>query len=381
MKLDDLITRARARVEKIIGGMISDRSDQGFKIKAAKLYLRFSSAERYRFYRTYGRLLDADVASRDALEFIYIIVSQDGEKPSNMMAIAVAQWLRGLREHGRLSLAVTGWVPRQEVLLIEAGEKSGKFGKAMGIMLELNEKMGEVRGKLASKLPYPIFSALVLAGIIYFMSTEFLPMILTSKPADQWTGSAGSTVHFLQWAQSGLGPSLFAIVAALIGIIATLPYFTGSVRTWCDRLPPWSIHRFLTGTAFMTAVLVYMESGRNLREALELSRENTSPYLVGKINRSLRLVREGIGFGKALQASGENFPERELIQEIQLFEKLGRLDEGLGLIVTSWITDATERMQTQVGILSQAIMMVNFTVLGFVFNGYYDIMNQLSQGH
>jgi type II secretory pathway component PulF len=362
-------------------GSGADNALNSFEVRFAKLWLRIFPNNRFRIYKMLARLLDAEIDARTALEFIYDVVSNDGRKKGEPDAVAVAHWLRAYQEHGQLSDALVGWVPQTEVLLLEAGERSGRFQHALGVMLRLNEKMGAIRGQIMGKLAYPLALSLMLAAVLYYLSTTFMPTIVAMKINGQWTGTGATIVALLTWVKSGLIPLLLAIAALIVAVFLTLPIFRGRARIIFDWLPPWSIHRFTSGTGFLTALLVLMESGRGLLDAITLVRPSASPYLAEKVARIEGAIREGHDFGRALAASGDQFPDSVLIKEIQIFSHIGRLDEGLLSVVEQWMDTATTRALAQISMLGMGLMFSTFAVLGFVMTGLYDMIGQLKQGY
>lgn len=349
----------------------------GVELELARLYLRAFPSVRFKIFRSLARLLDVDIDARSALEFIQDVQTDGGRKSGDFVAVALRVWIERHREHGRLSEALTGWAPTSEILLIEAGERSGRFRQALDVMLRLDEKRAAIRSAIGSKLLYPLASALAFSGVTYFLATNFLPSIVALKPDARWTGSAATTIVILEWAGTYLIPTLIGLLLAVIAIFATLPFFRGPVRSVFDRVAPWSVHRFTAGAAFLTAVLVLMESGKGLVDALALTKSNASPYLRTKIERVQAELHEGIDFGRALARSGDQFPDRELVKEIQLFDRIGRLDEDLLPIVEAWMDHATERTKAQIGFLSSLILAATVLGLGTIFSGIYNIVDQL----
>lgn len=370
-----------ARLNQWRNFLTDDQSAAAINLALARVSFKLFSEQRFKIYRMLARLIEADVDARSALEFIYDVQSQDGRKPDNLQAIAVRQWLDAHREHGRLSEALQGWAPPSEILLIEAGERSGRFREALDIMIRLNGKMAAIRTSIISKLAYPVIVSIAITAVIYYLAVSFMPQILALNGSDTpWLGSAASAVSFFDWAANWLIPTAVGIVGAIVTVFATLPIFRGRARVFLDRLPPWSVHRFVTGTGFLSAVLILMASGKSLVDAIALTRHNASPYLQIKIDRIAATMREGEDFGAALLASGENFPDLELIKEIQLYTRIGRLDEGLVSVVETWMADATTRVTRQIGILANCTLLAAAMLLAFVFNGFYAIINQVSQG-
>lgn len=347
----------------------------------AKAYLRLFPKNRYRIYGMLGRLLVANIDARSSLEFVYDVVSTGGTRPGEFEAVAVACWINAFKEHGRIAESVTGWVPQNEVLLLEAGERSGKFQQALEAMIRLNKKMSAVRGIVFAKLAYPIVTGLLLCGVMHFMSTEVIPPMVDMKGGPgAFTGSASTIVVMMGWIRTWMIPTGIGIILSIILVLATLGKFHGSIRNVLDKFPPWSTHRFISGTSFLSALLVLMESGRSLTDALRLVRPNASPYLAAKISYIEEQIREGSEFGEALAASTDQFPDFELIKEIQIYGRVGRLDDGLMSVVEQWMDSATQSVGTQIAFIGSAIMALSFGILGLVFTGLYDIIAQLKQG-
>lgn len=351
------------------------------EITIAKVYLKLLPKTRYRIYGMLGRLLAANIDARSSLEFVYDVLSVGGTRPGEFDAVAVACWINAFKEHGRIAESVTGWVPQNEVLLLEAGERSGKFQQALDVMLRLNVKLSAIRGMMITKLTYPIVTALLLCGVMHFMATDLIPPMVEMKGgAGSFTGSASTVVGMMGWIRAWMIPTGIAIAVSAIAIISTLSRFRGPVRNILDKLPPWSTHRFISGTSFLSAVIVLMESGKGLADALSLVVPNSSPYLYDKVDFIRKQMREGREFGEALALNGDSFPDAELIKEIQIYGRIGRLDEGLLSVVEQWIESATKKMGSQIAFLGMSIMVLSFLALGIVFTGLYDIIGQLKQG-
>jgi type II secretory pathway component PulF len=361
-------------------GRLASVSAGDLEVTVSKLYLKLFPGARYRIYRMLARLIDAEIDSRTALDFIYAVLSNDGKNPGEFAAVAVRHWIATHREHGRLSETLDGWVPNAEVLLIEAGERSGRFSEALGIMLRLNEKVSSIRAQVIGKLTYPVSMTVLLGGVIYFLATQLVPPLQAIHGDRPWLGEAAQAIAFLKWAQIGAPLTAAVLVAVVAAISLTLGRFHGPLRTLLDVVPPWSVHRVVSGTGFLAALIVLMESGRGLVEALDLTRLGAPPYLAVKIDKVRAAMREGEDFGAALLKTGDQFPDRELIKEIQIFDRIGRLDEGLLNIVETWMADATLRVNGQISVLSNLILVGSFSVLGFVFNGVYSIIGQIQQG-
>mgnify|MGYP001079066267 FL=1 len=58
----------------------------------------------------------------DALDRMYQIASKDGKSPDDTMAIAVAEWMKKIQNGDSFSVALRGWAPSTEILMLSVGD-------------------------------------------------------------------------------------------------------------------------------------------------------------------------------------------------------------------------------------------------------------------
>jgi len=64
-----------------------------------------------------------------------------------------------------------------------------------------------------------------------------------------------------------------------LGIISRLPIWTGNVRRFLDKYPPWVLYRDFSGAMLIVSLSTLMRSGVSLRSSLERSLRFSSPWL------------------------------------------------------------------------------------------------------
>ena len=102
----------------------------------------------------------------------------------------------------------------------------------------------------------------------------------------------------------GDGGTLFIGFVISIGLlIYSLPRWTGPVRRYLDRYPPWVLYRDFSGAMLIVSLSTLMRSGVSLRSSLERALRYSSPWLSWHVKEILlRLSRPNSStFGDAFQ--------------------------------------------------------------------------------
>jgi type II secretory pathway component PulF len=138
---------------------------------------------------------------------------------------------------------------------------------------------------------------------------------------------------------------------ALIGLICvvvwSLPNWTGELRIRADRFPPWSVYRLTVGVVWLYTLSIFMRSKIQISHIFNdmLSSEASTPYLRERVQAILENSHEGESFGDALHASGMNFPDAVLVDDLRVYAKLPGFQKKLSELAQDWLTEGVELIQ------------------------------------
>lgn len=265
-----------------------------------------------------------------------------------------------------LADALKGWAPTSERGLIRAGEGAGTLPNALRSAVA-NQA---VVNRIIRKIVAASFDPLVMLGTVIYLidlvGTQMVPPMLSLAPASTWPPvarlllpmAAVSNSPFTAWA-------LLAFVALIVASIATLPYFTGPVRTWLDDFPPWSIYRGLQAAAWIGSLADLLESGTPLSKALLLQEQWANPWLKERLSAARIRVQGGAELGAAFIQAGHGFPERMLTMDLQAFAGFRDFPATIKRVSAEWLESYETRiigtivaMGTFTNILVNVVMIV-----------------------
>ena len=138
--------------EKSKGKSASDSLNLAY----AKICVRLFTSDRLAVYRKLMALVRNRFSLMDAMERLYQIASKDGKKPDDTMAIAITQWMASIRSGDSLSVALRGWAPSTELLMLSVGDITN-LELALENTIKVVEGMRRMKAPVIEAVSYPIF--------------------------------------------------------------------------------------------------------------------------------------------------------------------------------------------------------------------------------
>jgi type II secretory pathway component PulF len=267
-------------------------------IELGSARLGFGTTARLRFYERLAGYLEDGIPVAEAVSSIHRRW-QNKKKGTRWVTSSL---LEALRDGRRLSdaLGQGRWSPSQELVLIEAGERSGDLAHGLRQAIYVTTSLSELRGSIIQGLAYPAFLMAALLGLFVIFGLKTVPEMIRVIPLDQWPPSTLPFYHVT----TGLvhyGPWIGAVLAALLGLAFwSLPRWVGRWRDRFDRIPPWSLYRVIQGAAVLIAVGGLLTTGTPLNDSLGIIRANASRWLAGHIDRIRVRLRNGMAAGDAM---------------------------------------------------------------------------------
>lgn len=215
------------------------------------------------------------------------------ERRGDHRAVFLGEVVRRMERGATFTEAMRPWVSGDELILIEAGEQSGRLETALAAAGSVALARSRIRSELITGLMEPVMQVLMLAATMVYVALSVVPQIARTMPPEQWQGAAHWFYVFSQMTVHQ-GPYVAGLLVTLmVASFWSLPRWRGPVRTAMDRFPPWSVYREISGAAFLVGLAAMMGAGTPLKTALERTQRNAPPYVADKIRRMVRRVNLG----------------------------------------------------------------------------------------
>ena len=334
-------------------------------------FKNMDSSGRRRLWLKLSKLIKNSVPILQGLESMYVRrVQIHGKKDPQV--IALRTWIHGMNEGLRLSAVLDGWVGPVERMLISAGEASGTLETALISSTRVMEARKEISGAVFKGLAYPTILLSVAFAVLYMFGFKVVPEFTKIVPEDRFHGLAAVLVSLSHFARNWIFLAAGVTVGAVILFFFSLSRWDGRLRVTLDRYPPYSVYRIVQGSTWLIGLSSMLEAGVRLENGMEQLSSMADKWLSNRIDAALRNMRSGLQLGDALNRSGYEFPDREIIDDLGVYSSLSGFDEALRILGREWLTESVEqikqRMSTVFGIALLSVALLVGTMVGGMMN-------------
>jgi len=265
------------------------------RLETFKLRLSFGAQRRMEFY---GDLAEYDAAGLPAFTVMRRILEVSrGRKRLKWMADLMTAVLKRAGEGKGVADALAPYLPPEEVAMLAAGERSGNlraaFAELAGMLRQRVEIQGQVRKVVFFTLSVVVAVMLLLLQIMRTVVPEAKKLVsaeaierLTIAP---WYIGAGEWLLSYWW---------------LLGLLLTLAGGGGawSLSRWRPsrfrqtldrRVLPYSFYARMQSSYMLLSVAAMLQSGQQLKSALQGIQQHSPPWLRQHLGRMLRRLAEG----------------------------------------------------------------------------------------
>lgn len=345
----------------------------------ARIVVRLFTSDRLAVYRKLMALLKNRFSLMDALDRLYQIASKDGKNPDDTMAIAVTHWRRSIQNGDSFSVALRGWAPSTELLMLSVGDVAN-LELALENTIKVVEGVNRMKEPVINAISYPMFLICMVIFLIWGVGRFMVPPMVDAVPDLVWTGLAKSLVD-LSYFVADHPYALFATLPVIFSIIIfTFPRWRGGLRAKFDKAPPWSIYRIFIGVGWLLSLAALVKAGTPVSKAMRSLRADASRYLLYRIDRALIFVNNGDNLGDALYRTGLGFPDEEVVGDLRIYAELDNFPNALEQLAQDWLESSVRDIDQKAAILNTIAILMIAAVVAWVVMGTFAMQEQMVSG-
>jgi len=270
--------------------------------------------------------------------------------------------------------ALRKWAPDAEIMLINAGERSGDIERGLTEAIFVNESLARIKSAVIGAVSYPMVLFFILMGLYMLFALMILPKVEALLPLEQWP-PLSQHMHTVLTIIRVYGLFMLIVGVLFIGtLLASMPYFTGPVRNVLDRYYPYSIYRVIAGSGFLVGLAAMLEAGVKMRDALEQLRGNASPYVAWHISRVMQSLARGESSGTALDTGLFN---DETSISLEIFGDSGAFEESMKILGREAVENTVSWIQNVGQVLTTSGVVAIGGSLVFLLGGFYQLIQEV----
>ena len=341
--------------------------------KQALARLFFSPEVRLSFYRAFSIYQSQGIREDVSLANWWNVITRRGtQRLWHPMAVLIPVLLYRMNEVGeRWQTAFIPWLPANDAMLFRASRQTGITAKLMRRLTEMSVEgrrwSKEIRKALAPALVNIAYIVVLVASVGLF----YFPALQRQLPNMRITGGAAQL--------QALSNFLTSYGIVLLVLAATIPFLfkrflesAGPIRSFFDGTIGFSLYRQSTGMTFLLGLSAVLETGAKFEEAVDLLKEDTSPYVRERLDAVL--AYDDLKPADALAATGYNWPDPETLELLQLYMEMKNPHEGIDVLVNDWFERAIENYVVIGNAISTLCQFITWGIVAWL----YIVSNELT---
>ena len=345
----------------------------------ARFTVRLFTSDRLSIYRKLKSLIHNRFSLMDALERMHQIASKDGKSPNDTLAIAIRAWMTSVRNGDSLSVAMRGWAPPTEILMLSVGDITN-LELALANTIKVVEGMRRMKAPVIEAVSYPIFLLVMMFLLIWCVGKFLVPPMVDAVPGLQWKGLAKSLVDLSGFVNNHPYWLIFPLPVTSLFVIWTFPRWRGGWRAKFDNIPPWSIYRIFVGVGWLLSLASLIKAGTPVSRALRLLRGDSSRYLLYRIDRTLVFINNGDNLGDALFRTRLGFPDNEIIGDLRIYAELDNFPQALEQLADDWLENGVRVIEQKSALMNNVAILLIAGTVAWAVAGTFAMQEQMVSG-
>ena len=344
----------------------------------AKLVFKLNTEKRMATARKLASLLRNDFTLMNALSRLEMIESHGGTKPNEPFAIVMREWQKNLERGMSFSDATRGWVPPEETLLVTSGNLSDLV-VALENVSRVVEGTQRIKRAMLGAIVYPLFLLMLTFGIIILVGIYLVPP-LAEIAGDNviWRGMAASLMWVSDVSIKYWYVFLIGFLALVVIIWFSLANWSGRLRTKFDKLPPWNVYKIQMSVGWLMSLSAMVAAGITMPDAMRMLADNANKYLRSILDDALHFIANGDNLGVALNNTGRDFPNTEIIGDLAIYADMNGFDENLGRVANDYLEESVRKMESISSAMNSIGILLVSAIIAWVVLGTFQMQDQIT---
>lgn len=342
-----------------------------------RLSLSWGATDRRMFYDLAANFISDGVPVYEALQEI----GKRWEAQGNAKAEITNHLLASLRGQTgtalRFGQAMQKWAPSMEAMAIDAGEQSGDIANGLRMASRLTEVTARIRSTIIGEMMYPAFLLMLFGAFLFMISTAVIPVFDEILPRAKWPPGPrflGMLADAAPWLYGGV---FLAIISLMASFFMSKGPWTGEARSFFDQwVPPWSIHRQISGAILMTCFAALTKAGIPFSAVIAKLSVTASAWDQTHLDLMRSKMRRGVRDGDAM--AGPLFDE-DVRWEIGVYGRLTGFAAALESLSVRVVDRVIKKIQFFAGVLRNLIMFSIAGMIVWVYGSFFTITMAVKQ--
>lgn len=311
--------------------------------------------------RLCSELYDTVSSGMSINDGIYMLMSDDDSDP--VLETLLNETAKGCN----FSAAVkhTKAFPSYVEEMIAIGEQTGRLDSVLKELSIYYDRQEEISQNIKNAVAFPLILLAILIVIVALLLTQVLPVFndvfkqlgVTMSVSAVTLMNLGTAVR----TYSAIIISVFVVLAAAVIVLYKLPSTHNKVMA---AFQGRKLRKQMSSSKFASAMSMMISSGMDIDEALEMSKKLCDTETINKICKCQELMKEGMGFDKAVQKASILDPVNT--RKLTVSFHTGKTDEAMKKIAADYSVKVNSSVDEKISRVEPALVIIMSLLVGFV---------------
>lgn len=334
----------------------------------------FSPKNRIVLYTILADLIDEGVPLFDALT---LINSDEGHKVyGNSFITKLDTIIRKMKNASSIAEVLTDLVPPQDLLIINAAEKTGQLSKGLRMIIRILKLNSQIKTLIIHSLLPPVILFFVILCVIMGYTQEVFPTFISVLPLAEWPYVTRLLYDFGGYLVSGgLITITLVILSICILVYSSMPILRGSVRTnILDNIPPYNYYKDIQLGLFLRMLSSLLVTGVPMMEAIDLMKYKSSPWLGSHLQTFTQNMKLGKSYKDALDTG---FMSNDILLTIKVYSGLDAFSEVVSKMADKSEESLISKINKLSTIMKNTSLIVLASVVLWIFAAIFNLVDKL----
>ena len=126
------------------------------------------------------------------------------------------------------------------------------------------------------------------------------------------------------------------------------------------------------------ALSALVKGGTPVSTAMRALKRDATRYLQERIDKTLVFINNGDNLGIALQKTGLDFPDKEVVADLKIYSELDNFEEALEALANEWLEESVYLIEQKAALLNMAAILSVGGVIAWAVMGTFAMQDQIT---
>lgn len=338
----------------------------------------FGITERVQLYRMLAKTTDEKRKGLKLIQIIEHLIKLDKKRSGQGIKLRMhKRWMSELKQGKPFGEILKQYAPPIEAMIIYSCETSGLLSMGFELATDVAMMQQEFVRLLKKSIAAAVFNFVGGLLLLSFFCKKIMPSLGSFIPVKSRTGLTSFWLDVSYSYNKWFPILIFIIILLIILIGVVIRLYVGRGRKYVDKFPPFSVYRLVVGCSFLYSVNSLSKAGIQHAKSLEITQKFAAPYLKYRIDRILSYMNQGQSLGEAIMSINLDFPDKDFIDQLELYASQGILDEMFEQVVLDMREEGADFIEKQGAVIKYTGLIMNSVLLLFLAIGFFSMVFNL----